>query len=335
MRAERIALGEDARFRHDGAHVNRRPSLVLALVLTSWACQESKPAIQQKPAATKVASHKPRTVLGLDISAYHVRLDFDGEALVLASPRGLHLVPPVGPPKVFPVEFGDVFALAGARVVFVREQQLFESLRGEVPRALGPLIGTASSLALSGAHLAWVTHDAGGAARIWAFQDGTPREVLRLTGRIDTMGLLGDGVFFFEQGPEGSWRLGSVPVAGGTPAFRDWQKGRVPATLEGSDDLYYYDGPSRSVRRVALDLSHEDVVASGVICSPLAVSDRVACAHVGGLYELPLAGGPPRPITAQGSFVAALAARSEAVAWVSDTGRDRLVVRAMTLSRAR
>ena len=68
-----------------------------------------------------------------------------------------------------------------------------------------------------------------------------------------------------------------------------------------------------------------------MICSPLAVADRVLCARVGGLYELPSSGGAPKSLLSQGAFITALAARDHEVAWVSDLGADRLMLERRSL----
>jgi hypothetical protein len=252
-----------------------------------------------------------------------VRLAFDGDTLVLASSRGLHRFPAQGPRTEVARDFGDTFALAGRRVVYFDAGKLLESLDGAEPKELAQVAERPRLVAIDQEHAIWVSD---GPARGSVLASASGHEIARLTGRVDTMVISGDSAFFLEQGSGGTWRLGRVPLDGGRPTYQDWQNGRVPSTLAPQGDLFYYDGPSRSVRRVSPDLASSEVLARGVICSPLAVADRVLCARVGGLYELPLAGGEAKEVLAQGGFVTALAARAHEVAWVSDVGADRLVV---------
>lgn len=227
--------------------------------------------------------------------------------------------------------FGSTFALAGSRVVYFRDGQLWESRRGAPATALGPVELEPSAVVVNHEHLAWLERGANGPSRIQTFGAGGARRIAEVSGRVDTLALFEGWVFFFEQGPKGSWRLGAAPLDGGDPRFTEFRKGRVPSTLEAAGELFYYDGPTRSVRRISPDLGHEEVLQTGVICSPLAVRDRVVCAQVGGLYELPLAGGAPERLAAQTSFVTALATDGKRVAWISDSGADRLSVKVLDL----
>jgi len=270
--------------------------------------------------------------LRLDVSAYRARLDFDGDALVVATSRGVHVVTPGSPVATFAHEFGDVFGLSGSRVVYFREGELWESRRGAPATPLGAVAREPSALILNQERLVWLERDVHGPSRIQTFQGGKVRQIAQVEGRIDTLELFESWVFFFEQGPSGTWRLGGAPLDGGASKFTAFRSGRVPSTLEAAaGELFFYDGPTRSVRRISPDLEREAVVHTGVICSPLAVGDRVVCAQVGGLVELPLAGGAPEKLAAQTSFVAALVTAGGRVAWITDSGRERLEVKVLEL----
>jgi len=249
---------------------------------------------------------------------------------VLATPRGIQLAPRDGAVTAIPIELGEPFALHGATVVFYREQQLWQSLRGATPTAIASGVVEPALIVHDRAQVVWIQNDPKG-TRFMTVRGGKPHSITWVEGRVDTMVLSGDQVFFFEQAAEGRWRLGGVTVEDGAPVFRDWQSGRVPSTLAAARDLFYYDGPSRSVRRVSADLAQEDVLATGIICSPLAAKDRVTCARVGGLYELPLQGGAPKALSEQAPLISALATNGQEVAWLSDSGRDRLRVQRLVL----
>jgi hypothetical protein len=307
---------------------------ICALSICLPSCQERQTA-EQKPhaagAAPSAQATQPRQRTTLPFSAYGVRIDFEGDTLVLASAKGLRLYPATGPASEVARDFGDTFALAGARVVYFDAGRILVSLRGAEPKALARVAERPRSIAVDREHVAWVSSGADGPSVLWSLGAEAPRELAKLEGRVDALVLASDWVFFLEQGRSGTWRLGGVPREGGTPAFQDWRSGRMPSTLVAHGDLFYYDGPSRSVLRTSPDLASSEVLAQGVICSPLAVADRVLCARVGGVYELPSSGGVPKDLFKQGAFVTALAARDHEIAWVSDLGADRLLLERRSL----
>jgi hypothetical protein len=270
-------------------------------------------------------------LLQLEVSAYRAQLDFDGDTLVVATPHGLHLIPHGGAATTVAQNHGNTFALAGSKVVYLREGQLWQSKRGATATTLGSVALEPSAVVVNHEHLAWLQRGPNGPSRIQTFSAGRVQQAAEVSGRVDTLALFEGWVFFFEQGPGGTWRLGAAPLDGGDPKFTEFRKGRVPSTLEAAGELFYYDGPTRSVRRISPDLGREEVIQTGVICSPLAVRDRVVCAEVGGLYELPLGGGAIERLAAQTSFVTMLATNGKRVAWISDSGADRLSVKVLDL----
>jgi len=133
----------------------------------------------------------------------------------------------------------------------------------------------------------------------------------------------------FVERPAGSdWRIGRVPAAGGAPAFTPLRKGRAPAMLSVHGDVFYYEGNGHEVRRLSPDLQRERSLASGFVCSPIAVSTHVYCAQVEGLFELRDGERPRRlvPGSAQ-RMVTELAATPKRLLWVVDAGPDQLEVR--------
>jgi len=314
-----------------------RSLAISLLAIGLLACQERTEG-KQKPqpitAAPAAATAKPRATpqsVGLPISAYGVRIDFDGDTVVLASARGLRLFPATGGASEIARDFGDTFALSGSRVVYFAAGQLLESLRGEPPHTIGSVPEQPKLMAVSQEELVWVTDVPTGGCALWTLRAGEPQEIAHLAGRVDTLALSDGWAFFFEQGPGGTWRLGGAALAGGPPTWSGRRSGRVPATLSARDQLVYYDGPTRSVHRVSRDLVHDEILGRGVICSPLAALDRVVCARVGGLFELPLDGGEPKELVKQGGFVTAVAVGESGIAWVTDAGPERLVVQRRTL----
>jgi hypothetical protein len=103
--------------------------------------------------------------------------------------------------------------------------------------------------------------------------------------------------------------------------------------LSASDHVYYYDLPSRSVRRVALDLKSETTVADKIVCSPIAaVSERVLCARVEGIFELSEESGAARVLTRKPiGLITAIAGGPKIVAWVNDSGTTKATIRMLRL----
>jgi hypothetical protein len=99
-----------------------------------------------------------------------------------------------------------------------------------------------------------------------------------------------------------------------------------------SSDVFFYDGPSLTVRRLSPDFQKEEILADDFICSPIAVSQQIFCGQVEGLFELSpqrknpvaLTGGRAGPI----SFIAASPTQ---VAWLVDTGANKLAVEMLPL----
>ncbi len=261
----------------------------------------------------------PRVVLQLDVSAYRVQLDFDGDTLVMATPRGLHLVPPAGAATTVAQAFGNTFALAGSRVVYFREGKLWESKRGAPATALGPVALEPSAVVVNHEHLAWLERGTNGPSRILTFSAGRARQVAEIPGRWTPWRSSRVGSSSSNRDPKELGVWARRPWTAATRSSGVSQRSRPFHARDAGEP--YYDGPTRSVRRISPDLGHEQVLQTGVICSPLAVRDRVVCAEVGGLYDLPLGGGALERLAAQTSFVTALATDGKRVAWISIAGR--------------
>jgi hypothetical protein len=165
------------------------------------------------------------------------------------------------------------------------------------------------------------------------FAGKTPRVLYRTQDHIAAAAMLEDRMFFVERQADGSWRIGRVSTGEAGSAFSYVHRGRAPSMLvPAPDGIYFYDGPTRSVRRSSLDLKEETVFAENVICSPLAVSDRVVCGHVEGVFEIPGKGKAPRVLSPETvGPIAAIAADETRAVWVVDTAENQLAVRSLPL----
>lgn len=274
-------------------------------------------------------------LLALPVSAYHVSLHADEDGFtLLASDAAYRLVPGRAPAKV-PLALGFGAAKGRAGVVFWAEGAIREaSLPSGKTRKLASLAARPQSFLSSGEEVAWLERVEARGFRLGALSSGKPHVAYASAGSIEAATMLSDWVFFVERAPDATWRIGGVKSVRGTPAFTAPRRGRTPAMLVARRDLHYYDGNTREVRRLSPDFQREDVLARDFVCSPLAVWEHVYCAQVEGISEIREGQAPKRLVEGTaGGPVAALAANSRYVAWVSDAGADRLEVKAIALGR--
>jgi hypothetical protein len=156
-------------------------------------------------------------------------------------------------------------------------------------------------------------------------RNGTPRPAM-----VWLMEELGRRVL---QSRDGSWKIGRVDLEGQRRTTQT-HHGRPPAMLAlGPDGVYFYDGPERGVRKLTFDLEREAAVAAKVICSPLVVSSRVICAHVGGLFDIPGSNMAPRFLASERAGpITVTAATADRAYWVAENGNGRLIVRSVALA---
>jgi hypothetical protein len=313
--------------------------------LSWWASTQLSPATtgaslpsseQPRPAVKKTGGNLPEvtTLYERGGSPYHARLFADEEAVVLVTQTGFTSFRAGKAPEEHAVSLGSVAVRQGGALVFWRDGSLWEiSLSGEGERSLAPLSHPPRYLLASQRHLAWIqavretgtslqTLSAGGVRNVYDSDDSVSAAVMR-----------GADVYWILRSRDGSWKIGRVGLDGEHQLTRAHQ-GRPPASLaRGPDGIYFYDGPKRGVRKLSFDLEREDAVATSVVCSPLVVSNRVVCAQVGGLFEVPASGGTPRFLAAERAGpITATAATDDRAFWVAENGNERLVVRSVALA---
>jgi hypothetical protein len=134
-------------------------------------------------------------------------------------------------------------------------------------------------------------------------------------------------IFFVERPGDGSWRIGAVDGAGGDPVFAEPRRGRAPSMLAVSEAVYYYVGNGRELHRLSPDLRRDETLASELVCSPIAVSDRVYCGQVGGIVAWSETDRRTRLLAESGRGpITALTAHGSDVAWLSEAGPERMLV---------
>jgi len=273
----------------------------------------------------------PKTVLALSSSAYHASIEADEQGFVLLTATAAHRLVPGMPTSETPLDLAYGATTTRDSVLFWSGGSILLAPKsGGTPRALGRMPERPQSFVSSGDDFAWLEQTSDRRFSIFALSGEKRRVAYAATGTIEALTMLSDWIFFVERLADGSWRIGGVKSGGGTPTFGASHRGRTPAMLVAWQDLYYYDGNTREVRRLSPDLTHEETLAKDFICSPMAVWEHVYCARVEGLFEL-RAGASPRRLVAGGlgAPITDLAVNARHVAFVSDAGADKLVVKVL------
>lgn len=294
----------------------------------------SPAAEKSQPAARRAARPLP-DVSTLDeqaASAYHARLFADEDSVVLVTQAGFTTFIAGKSPARRAVSLGPVVARQGDALVFWRSGWLRAvSLSGDDERELAALPAPPQYLLASEARLAWLHTTRATGASLQTLSEGHLRVVYESDDSISAAASSGSVVYWVAERRDGSWHIGRVGLDG-QHASTGVRQGRPPAMLAlGQDGVYFYDGPDRGVRKLSFDLKQETAVLAKVICSPLAVSSHVVCAHVGGLFDIPPRGRAPRFLASERAGpVTAVVATNDRVFWVAESGDARLVVRTAT-----
>jgi hypothetical protein len=313
----------------------RRLACIVLLSCCARAPDRETPAASAPSASSrslapppKPRALEPTTLFAVGVSAYAARLELDGEDVYLLTSSAAYRISPGRAPERWALDLGISPALAGDHLIFWSEGALRRApKRGGDPEILAKVEREPQRLAASGAHVAWLEHTADRRFTIWTLDGSRPRAIVTPPHEVTALTLLDDQVFFVERISPAEYRLGGVPLSGGEPRYTPSERGRTPAMLAAAREIFYYDGPSLTVRRVSPDLERRVVVARDVICSPLAVAERIYCAQPAGLLELPIEGGAARVVSLRRSGpITSVAASSSRVAWLVDTGPDTLAV---------
>ena len=321
--------------------------LLVALSLTAWAVWAARESGSITPSPSSV-SDEPRVVarergsfvvpvstLGKQqSSAYQARLFAAEDGVVLLTPTGFTFFRDGAAAEPHSIALGPVAVRQGGSIVFWRAGSLRQvSLAGAEERLLTALARAPRYLLASDSRLAWIGSDPGTGASLQTLSGGHVRAVHETEERVCASVLREATVYWILQAADGSWRIESIGLDGQHRKQTAARGGRPPALLAlGPDGVYFYDGPERGVRRLSFELDREDAVLKDVICSPLVVSNRTVCAHVGGLFDIPQSGRTPRILAPERDGpITALAATDERVFWIAESGAEQLVLRSLPL----
>ena len=311
---------------------------VIAGAALAISCERraAPPVTGTDASANASAIAEPRTLLSLPVSAYHATLAADDDdAAFLLTPAAAYRLSSAGAPERTPLDLGAGAAMTRTSFLYWSRGAIVDSPRtpGE-PRRVVAVAQPPQAIVAAGGRIAWLQRSADGRFSVQSLIGKSARTAYASSGSIDAIAAMDDAIFFVERPAGSDWRIGRVPADGGAAAFTPLRKGRAPAMLVAHRDLYYYDGNGHEVRRLSPDLQHERSLASGFVCSPIAVSAHVYCAQVEGLFELRADERPRRLVPGSlARVVTDLAATPKRLLWIVDAGADKLEVRELALTR--
>jgi hypothetical protein len=269
-------------------------------------------------------------LLSLPYSAYQALIAMDDEAVYVLTSTAAYRIVVGEATQTVPLDLGFGATITAHTFLFWSEGAIWEApKRGGKAERLGVVPHRPQTLVASGSRFAWVDLSEGDQFTIQALQQQETRIVYSSPGRIDTSTMVDDEVFFVERVATSAWHLGRVRTSGGNPTFTSMKRGRTPAMLAAfGDHIYYQDVNALKVVRLSRDFQSEETLAEDLVCSPLAVWERVYCAQVEGLVEVFGKDRPPRALAANHrELITAIAANSRSIAWLSDAGPDQLTVK--------
>jgi hypothetical protein len=276
----------------------------------------------------------PVTLLQLNKSAFHTRLDLTPDAINLLTMDEVYRLVPGAEPEASKLDLSDLGVATPSSFIFWSNGAFWlapKKEKGGPPGRLASVKARPIYLVSVEERFAWIGPDEQGRHAVYALHRGEPRLLHTLTGQAAGATMVDDLVVFVERVDSANWRLGSVARTGGEVAFTTTRKGRHPSMLAAAGDVYYYywdDKSTSEVWAVSPDLRQARVVASGVTCSPLAVADRVFCASMEGLFELSPTSGLPRLVNpTDGASMTTIAVDATRIVWVRDAGPEKLEVK--------
>jgi hypothetical protein len=268
-------------------------------------------------------------------SPYVAGLAVDADAIYLLTERAAHRFVPGASPLLIPLENGTTAAVTRTDLVYWSKGAIWQVPKvGGEARRIASLAHQPQSFLAAGDDFAWLDMPVPDQFQIQTLVDHNVRTLLYYAGRIETAAMDAGRVFFVKRETASTWRIGSVFVHGGETDYAAPHTGPTPAKLAVAGDVFYYELNSGEIRRLSADFSHEEVLRKDLICSPLAVSSSVYCANLEGLFQLARhPGAKTKPIFPEARRIAAVAASTTRLAWLSDAGPDRLSLMTMQLTR--
>lgn len=264
----------------------------------------------------------------LSESAYGKTLIADPDAAYLLTSNAAYRLVPGAEPVKFELELGMGPAATRDAFVFWWDGAVYTAPKKTgKPRRLFSLAREPQRFVAAGERFAWLEHADDGRFTIQVPKGRAARVIHTTMQQVDVIAMHSDRVVFVERSEDKKWRFVGVPLAGGDPIYSPEHEGRTPAQLAVDGAIYYYDGNSFEIRRVAADLQSEKVLVKGPVCSPIAVAGDIYCGAMEGPFQISERRPEPRRLAdGGGRSVTTLAANGSGVVWVRDEGREKLSV---------
>jgi hypothetical protein len=290
----------------------------------------SVPAAQPSAAQENVVQGRkgvmPTELMADATSPFNAGLFVDDQAIYLTTDKMAYRLVPGAKPQKIPVENGGSAALTNTDIVYWGQGAFWKvpKLGGQAQRLAEQKLQPAY-LAASGDDVAWAVVPTTDKFEIQTFDGSKLRTLYFCPGKIVAFVVDAGRVYFVEKQGQDPWRIGSVAVRGGDLRFGPPKQGATPAKLTAAGDVFHYHLDSGEIRKISPDLSREEVISNKTICSPLAITDKVTCANMEGLWQLDRQpGAKAESVFAEPRTITTLAANSKFLTWLADAGPDRL-----------
>jgi hypothetical protein len=286
---------------------------------------------QREPQVRRAVA--PTQLMADATSAYNAGLVLDDDDVYLLTSRVVYRLVPGAKPQPIAIENGGMAALTRTGLISWARGAIWRTpkLGGKAER-VASLAHQPQFFMAAGQDIAWLDMPVHDEFLIQTLDGDDIRTLFYCPERIETAAMDAGWVFFVRR--EGnSWRIGSVSVHGGDIRYGRLQNGPTPAKLAVAGEVFYYDLASGELRRLSPDLSHEDVLSKDLVCSPIAVAAKIYCPNAEGLFALARQpGAKSTRVFPEPRRIAAVAANTHMLAWLSDAGADRLSLMAITLA---
>jgi len=310
--------------------------VILGLLLSCHRRESTHASVRSGAPPPDIRKASAPTQLMVDAtSAYVAGLAVDADAIYLFTDHVVHRFTPGASTQQIPLENGTTAAATRTDLVYWSKGAIWQVPKvGGKARRIASLAHQPQAFLAAGDDFAWLDMPVVDQFQIQTLVDHNVRTLLYYAGRIETAAMDAGRVFFVKRESASTWRIGSVFVHGGDVLYAAPHTSPTPAKLAVAGDVFYYELNSGEIRRLSADLSHEEVLTKDLVCSPIVVASSIYCPNVEGLFQL--AGHPGasiKPIFPEARRIAAIAASSTLLAWLSDAGPDRLSLMMMRLTR--